>query len=712
MAVETLISPGVLARENDSSFVTSGPVSVGAALIGPTVKGPVEIPTVVTSYSDFVNKFGTTIISASNTYTYFTSIAAYNYFQNGGTSLLVARTVREASNWTPATASVNSALVTNARVATASLTITTVTSNQTAFGVFSNSGSSPSVQYIFIPTSSGNVADKITPKASYFFFPSGSNAADTAASASIKINNTFIYHGLSASNSSATLTISSSISQVSTYNGTYVFASASNWNTTRLGSWTPYTVFGGGTTGDYTSSFTLETISEGTIMNSNSTPDSAGALPSGSVDNVRWQVVNPDTSTGTFDLLIRQGNDTTNSPIVLETWINLSLDPKASNFISKLLGDSTINYNPSTNQMEYSGNYVNASRYVRVKSVNLLTPDYLDNNGIAKTQFTASIPLANNGTFGGATGNPFDSNLGVAAKFYEDISATNTQGLFYTDYINMVNLLNNKDDYQFNIMFTPGLYRSDYAGIMSTIITNTQDRGDNIYVADMVPYGSSVTTVTGQAAAINSSYATTYWPWCQVSDPATGDLVWVPASTVIAGVYAYNDSVAEPWFAPAGINRGGLGNVVRAEQKLPQSSRDSLYQGKVNPIATFPGTGVVVYGQKTLQTQASALDRVNVRRLLIALKGYISQVANTLVFEQNTIATRNNFLAQVNPYLENVQQRQGLFAFKVVMDSTNNTADVIDRNELVGQIYLQPTKTAEFIYLDFNITPTGASFPA
>jgi len=712
MAVETLISPGVLARENDSSFVTSGPVSVGAALIGPTVKGPVEIPTVVTSYSDFVNKFGTTIISASNTYTYFTSIAAYNYFQNGGRSLLVARTVRDASNWTPATASVNSALVTGAARSTASVTITTVVANQTAFGIFSNSGSSPSVQYIFIPTSSGNVSDKITPNAQYFFFPSGSSSANTAASASAKINATVAYHGLSASSNAEVLTVSSSISQVSTYNGIYVFASASNWNTTRLGSWTPYTVFGGGTVGNYTASFTLETISEGTIMNSDGTPDSAGALPSGSTDNVRWQVVNPDTSTGTFDLLIRQGNDTTNSPIVLETWTNLSLDPKSSNFISKLLGDSTINYNPSTNQMEYSGSYVNASRYVRVKSVNLLTPDYLDNNGIAKTQFTASLPLANNGAFGTATGNPFDANLGGAAKFYQNISATNTQGLFYTDYINMVNLLNNKDDYQFNILFTPGLYRSDYAGIMSTIITNTQDRGDNIFVADMVPYGSSVTTVTGQAAAVNSSYATTYWPWCQVSDPATGDLVWVPASTVIAGVYAYNDSVAEPWFAPAGINRGGLGNVVRAEQKLPQSSRDSLYQGKVNPIATFPGTGVVVYGQKTLQTQASALDRVNVRRLLIALKSYISQVANTLVFEQNTIATRNNFLAQVNPYLENVQQRQGLFAFKVVMDSTNNTVDVIDRNELVGQIYLQPTKTAEFIYLDFNITPTGASFPA
>jgi uncharacterized protein len=180
---------------------------------------------------------------------------------------------------------------------------------------------------------------------------------------------------------------------------------------------------------------------------------------------------------------------------------------------------------------------------------------------------------------------------------------------------------------------------------------------------------------------------------------------------LIPAVYAFNDNSTEAWFAPAGFNRGGLSTVVRAERKLSQGDRDSLYQGNVNPIATFPNQGVVVFGQKTLQKKASALDRVNVRRLLITLKDYISQIADNLIFEQNTIATRNSFLAQVNPYLTSVQQRQGLYAFKVVMDDSNNSADVIDRNELVGQIYLQPTKTAEFIYLDFNLTPTGATFP-
>jgi hypothetical protein len=560
---EVLLSPGVLSIENDQSQVTQGPITVGAAIIGPTVKGPVEIPTLVTSYSDYVNKFGTTFVSGGDVYSYFTSIAAYNYFNNGGESLLVARVV------------------------------------------------------------------------------SGAYSSATSTAISGAIGNALV----------------------------------------------------------------LETISEGTIMNSSSSLDSAGGLASGSTDNIRWQVVSPDTSSGTFSLLVRQGNDTSNSPIVLETWTNLSLDPKAPNYVSKVIGDYTLNYNPTNNQIEISGSYPNASRYVRVKSVNN-TPDYFDNNGVAKSQYIASIPVAASGSFTGATG-----GIMVGGQYYNNITDGNkSQGIPSASYDDMIDLLSNQDDYKFNVLLAPGLFNSLHSSQVSTIITNTQDRGDSLFVLDLVGYGSSVTTVTSQAASRDTSYAASYWPWCQIQDPSSGKNVWVPASVLIAGVYAYNDRVAEPWFAPAGINRGGLGTVIRAEQKLPQSSRDTLYQGKVNPIATFPGTGTVVYGNKTLQTKASALDRVNVRRLLIALKSYIGQVANTLVFEQNTTATRNQFLAQVNPYLESVQQRQGLYAFRVVMDDSNNTPDVIDRNQLVGAIYLQPTKTAEFIYLNFNITPTGATF--
>ena len=570
---EVLLSPGVLSIENDQSQVTQGPVTVGAAIIGPTVKGPVEIPTLVTSYSDYVNKFGTTFVSGSDVYSYFTSIAAYNYFNNGGESLLVSRVVN---------------------------------------GAYSSATSS---------------------------FVSGSTSG-AVASGSI---------------------------------------------------------------------FVLETLSKGTIMNNmQGSVVPTGSLVNGTADNIRFEIVSPDTASGTFGLLIRQGNDTPNSKIVLETWTNLSLDPKQPNFISKVIGDYTLNYNPENNQIEISGSYPNASRYVRIKSV-IPTPDYLDNSGAPKSEYVSFIPIATNGIFDGATGNMEAQNNN---KYFDKISNINSQGLSASNYSDMIDLLSNQDDYRFNILLTPGLINNfdNHSSAISSLITNTQGRGDSLFVLDLVEYGSSVTAVSGQASTRDTSYAASYWPWCQIQDPSSGKNVWVPASVLIAGVYAYNDRVAEPWFAPAGINRGGLGTVIRAEQKLSQAQRDTLYQTKVNPIATFPGTGTVVYGNKTLQTKASALDRVNVRRLLISLKGYIGQVANTLVFEQNTTATRNQFLAQVNPYLESVQQRQGLFAFRVVMDESNNTPDVIDRNQLVGAIYLQPTKTAEFIYLNFNITPTGASF--
>ena len=226
----------------------------------------------------------------------------------------------------------------------------------------------------------------------------------------------------------------------------------------------------------------------------------------------------------------------------------------------------------------------------------------------------------------------------------------------------------------------------------------------------MADYNGVLADAISQAASRDTSYAATYWPWVRIQDPGTGKQVFVPASTLIPGVYAYNDKVAAPWFAPAGINRGGLSSVLAAKVKLSQADRDALYVANINPIATFPKTGISVFGQKTLQKGASALDRVNVRRLLIELKSYISQVADTVVFEQNTIATRNNFLARVNPYLSTIQQKQGLYAFKVIMDESNNTPDIVDRNQLIGQIYIQPSRTAEFVALDFILSPTGVQF--
>ena len=468
--------------------------------------------------------------------------------------------------------------------------------------------------------------------------------------------------------------------------------------------------------------FVLETLSEGIIMN-NTTPagaDSAGtelsggALALGSTDNIRWEIASVNTASGVFSLLVRRGNDNNNQRVVLESYNNISLDPFSPNYISRAIGDITSNVvvaaDGSGTYLQESGSYPNISNYIRVKEVKFNTPHYFQNNGVAKPEFTSSLPVVSSGSFDQAVG----SNLNSVSynRFYEKIDGTNTQGLIGTDYTNAINLLANQDDYQYNVISAPGLYYSNYASQCNLIKNNTISRGDAIFIMDLVPYNTAINTVLQNASGIDSSYSAAYWPWLQTVDPNTGLLVYIPASTMIPGVYAFTDASSDPWFAPAGITRGGMGSVVRAERKLTSANRDTLYEGNVNPIATFPQQGVVVFGQKTLQKAATALDRVNVRRLLITLKDYISQIADNLVFEANTIATRNNFLTQVNPYLESVQQRQGLYAFKVVMDETNNTPDVIDRNELIGQIFLQPTKTAEFIILDFNVLPTGATFPA
>jgi phage tail sheath protein FI len=571
MAEEILLSPGVLAIENDQSFITQQPVQAGAAIIGPTVKGPVGIPTIVTSYSDYVNKFGSTFLSSSQTYSYFTSVSAYSYFNNGGNTLLVTRVV--SGSFTEATSSI-------------------------------------------IPDSGS-------------------------------LNNVFI----------------------------------------------------------------LETLSEGEIMNSTSTPNSDGTLPSGSADNFRWQIVSPNIATGTFSLLIRQGNDSTNSPSIVETWGPLSLDPLSSNYIEKVIGNQkrTIGNDNGEYYIQLTGNYSNQSQYVRVKQVNILTPEYLDNSGNPKPQYTASIPIASTGSFGSATGTNIPSGTG---SYYENINNGNTQGLQASAYTESISLLSNKDEYRYNLITVPGLISSfaSHASAISLLISNCQNNGNSMAIIDTVGYGSNIIPVTTAAAALNTSYAATYWPWVQTIDPNTSQQIWVPASTLMPGVYAFNDASSEVWNAPAGANRGVMSNVIRAERYLTQGNRDTLYEANINPIATFPNLGVTVFGQKTLQKKASALDRVNVRRLLIELKNYISQVADTLVFEQNTVSTRNNFLLQVNPYLGSVQQRNGLYSFRVVMDETNNTPTTIDNNQLIGAIYLQPTKTAEFIYLTFNVNPTGVSF--
>lgn len=588
---ERIVSPGVFTREIDQSFLPAAVGDIGAAVIGPTVKGPAFVPTVVSSYSEYVQIFGDTFTSGSGatekSYKYLTSISAQNYLRYADT-----------------------------------LTVVRVMS-----GSYAKANS-------YVASS-----------------PSGSGF-----------------------------------------------------------------------------SLRLHALSEGAIVNSGQSQASANgsgsaddeginnALLSGSRDNLRWEVSNVNERKGTFTLLLRRGDDTIQNKVVLEQYNNLTLDPNSPNYIVQRIGDQVytmVDSGTSQPFLQLSGSYPNRSKYVRVEVLKN-TINYLDSNGNVRLgAASASLPAAVSGTFA----NGSDGGINHPQQFFNNIEQTNTQGYNpsstsgQTPFLDAINLLANQDEYDINLLSMPGLINSVHATVLSAAENMVTSRGDCFMITDPVLYGSGLSAAQIQAEGENSSYNAMYWPWLQVRDNDLGQNIWVPATTLIPGVYAFNDSVAAPWFAPAGLNRGGLESVIQAERKLTQVNRDDLYESNVNPIATFPNSGVVVFGQKTLQKKASALDRINVRRLLIAAKKFVASTSKFLIFEQNTTATRNRFLSIVNPYFEDIQQRQGLYAFKVVMDETNNTPDVVDRNQLVGQIFLQPAKTAEFIIIDFNVLPTGATFP-
>ena len=576
---EKIISPGVFQNESDQSLVQRGIAGTATAVVGPTVSGLPLVPTYVTSFSEFQSQFGSTFKSGSYYYEYLTSIAAREFFQNGGQTLLVTRVISGSAN----------------------------VSNYAAASVLNLSSS----------LSTGSVA-----------------------------------------------------------------------------------------------SFTIETLSWGDQMN-NTGSISSGALTNGSAVNVRWEVTNVNTGSGVFTLAVRRGDDNTTNPNYIETWPNLSLDPAQPNYISRVIGDVKPVYtvdSSGTPYINYQGSFANASEYIRIASVINPQVDSIDNNGNYKAAtYSGSLPAVGSGSYGGS----FTGGFAATDRqqlMNETITAANMEGFAVADYNTALALLTNKDEYQFNVLLVPAVGLDSAAA--STVISVVEGRGDAFAPINTGVYGTTITAATNTAAGQSSNYSATYYPWIQLYNSNLGKTVWATPTTVMGGVLAFNDQVGAEWFAPAGLNRGGVPSVLRAERKLSQANRDTLYSANVNPLATFPGEGVVVFGQKTLQRRQTSLDRVNVRRLLIALKFFIGQVGNNLVFEQNTNATRNRFLAQVNPYLESVVQRQGLYAYKVVMDDTNNTPDVIDRNQLVGQIYIQPTKTAEFIILNFNVLPTGATFPA
>lgn len=603
-------SPGVFTREFDLSFRPLEIPAVGAAVIGPTVRGPAFVPTPISTYSEYIRWFGDSFISGSGAsermYKYLTTHCVQEYLRYGQVITVVK---------------------------------------------ILNQGYQPAYSYVI---NSSSYATLSTPSSGSITF--GAN------------------------------------------NMSFKIVALSDGDITNSGR-TSASVSGSGVAAD-----------EGTSNN---------ILNSGSAFNLRWEIANVDPSRGVFDLYIRRGDDISNRKVVLEQYMQVSLDPNTQNYLPRVVGDmvNTLRYDSNGSPyLERSGSFTNRSRFIRIEGTNN-TLNYINSNGsIRDVSLSGSLPAAVSGTFAGGS----DGNVIHPRAMNELIFATNTQGFNpasggwgQTAYQDAIDILSNKDQYDINLLFTPGLMDNlDGHGAMITRAINMcEDRGDIFYVIDPTYKGSTVGQAQLAAEARNTNYAAYYYPWCMIPDADLGRNIWVPPSAIISAVYSFNDLVAHPWYAPAGLNRGTLDTVIQTERLMTQGDRDNLYIKSVNPIATFPRQGITVWGQKTLQKKQSALDRINVRRLLIDAKRFVAYTVKYLVFENNTIQTRARFLELTDPYFRRVKNQQGLYDYRIIIDESNNTPDVVDRNEMRAQIYLKPAKTAEFIIVDFVVLPTGALFP-
>ncbi len=815
---ERIVSAGVFTREVDQSFLPQAIGQIGAAIVGPTVKGPALVPTRVSSFSEFQQIFGS---YSDDSYIPF---AAEEYLRNGN-ALTVTRLLYEdgysLTNGVLAVIASSGSV----KVVTHVLHPTQPVSTTGAGNVFQESVLTDLGSGSFVITVSGSFATQTVP--GYTAYLAGNGVAVSASIQTTQNNYITKIYGNSPKSLDYPVYVQyENKTATSLFNNlgnvTVELAKLSNFEilsdySTAATPWITSQKIGS----TAKNLFKFHTISHGTSVNYE--------VKVGIRDvRTSTEVADPN-GYGTFTVEVRRVNtnnisnspyssqDTDQAPDIVETYLNVNLDPDSANYIARRIGNRYQTVTDAGNVV-VNGDYPNISKYIRVEvtdavanktnertlipfgfraltspismasgSINLAAASYkttqvqttynsnnyfgfdftvVNNlNYLAPTPSSGSVTGSNtdfylgdvsqnaeaafpsitspytgsletalvsgssyftaavaNGTrkfivpmqggFDGARPNlpKFSgANITAANSFGFDCSGNTTTGT--KAYNKAFTLLSNTDYYDINMLITPGIIDSLHSSVTSQARTMVTNRQDAFYVMDSNAIADSIQTVVNQVTTLDNNYTATYWPWVRIVNPAKNVPLWVPPSVVVPGALAFTDSVAAPWYAPAGLNRGGLTTVSDTYQTLSQADRNTLYEARINPIANFPNDRVVIWGQKTLQARPSALDRVNVRRLLITVKKFIASSTRYLVFEQNTIQTRDRFLAIVNPYLQQVKAQQGLSAFRVVMDATNNTPDLIDQNILYGQIFLQPTRTAEFIILDFNIQPTGAVFP-
>ena len=744
---EKLVSPGVFTRENDLSFIAQGVGEIGAAIVGPFKQGPAFKPTIITTQSELADVFG----AADGTY--YTELTAQNYLREAGV-VTICRVAGIGGY-----ADTDAVYLLAATSGSGSKIVGTLFGTETPLNT-NNFASSTNGNFVIDGFSASVVAASTASIDDVFgVSPKGTKGVYT--------HTFFENHGL-VINSTTTIT---ALSQTQDFTNYDAAATAT----------TPY-VQSQLIAGERYDLFQFETLADGNVENKRFKVSIGNVKAAGDINGSDY---------GSFSIYVRAYNDTDKRQTVLEQYNNVTLDPAATNYIARVIGDGKTTID-SNGKITITGDWGNKSKYIRVQMAaasdanpvvvvpfghdaytipfatdgdDNLVPvvTYTTGSKDSATKFSGidlegnsdnvfylqPIPtdagVGNNVAFGldSQVGLSLTSNasateiskrqftiafqggfdgLNPTTPSYKgnDIVGSNSQGFDLSGanangsiaYKRCLDALSNVDEWDINLLVLPGVNYNDHPYVSQLGIDLCENRADAFYIMDAAGQGANIDATVAAVQPLDTNYAGVYYPWVKTIDINTNKLIAVPPSVIMPAVFANNDRLAAEWFAPAGLNRGGLMGAVAVTNRLTHAERDELYEGRVNPIAQFPGQGISAYGQKTLQAKPSALDRINVRRLLITVKKYIASTSRYLVFEQNTTDTRNKFLNAVNPYLEGIQQKQGLYAFKVVMDDTNNTPDVIDRNIMKGAIFLQPTKTAEFIQIDFNILPTGASFNA
>lgn len=787
---EKMVSPGVFTQENDLSFLPQGIAQIGAGIIGPTVKGPAFVPTLVTSYTDFTDKFGYPDTKSYVPYT------VKNYLKHSGRATIVR--VAGIEGYSADTLDIRFSIVSGSDSGSSYLSAVVANGYDSTMSM--------SQWVITAPAISGDP---------FSFQLSSSNGEGSYTCSLDPDSDSYISYVLGTAPDSGS---TRSVYVYAVDNNNIIRAQIISASAVGSSSWAEITasVKTAGISLTGTSALPAYAEAATPYIKSQLSTDlfkfvhfNAGASDVYiSIDNIRLSGEIAGTTYGSFNVLVRQIGDTDLKPNVLETFANCNLDPVSPNFIARKIGDQRRWVADDANgfpKVYVSGDFTNKSKFIRVEMGDsygatevpfgfgeYYTPVvgetgftlthrtiqktdqadtgtqatssfnfkyYLgfnfadtDNNFVLKPIPATPVSLGTGTAFlltdaqmqsgssastwstGWTTAAPSKSRrFSVALQGGFDgfdpvipknvgsaITAGNVMGLNCSSpvalgtlaYRKAIDTLANKDEFDINMLVLPGILNSLHGSVITYANDMAEDRGDTFFVFDVVGLTDSVADAIDNVSGIDSNYSATYYPWLKMYDNDNTRYIWAPITVFIPAVLAFNDKVAAPWYAPAGLNRGGISEATQVYTRLTHSERDDLYDGRVNPIVTFISQGIVTWGQKTLQVKASALDRINVRRLLIELKKYIASATKYLVFEQNTVQTRTKFLNIVNPYLDGVQQKQGLYTFKVVMDETNNTPDVIDRNMMVGAIWLQPTKTAEMIKIDFNITPTGATFGA